>query len=157
MYSHKLWTHAFVCLCIVCWRWSVSLIIILHSAHSIGLCCLEAMSSHHLLFLSLPPSSHSSPSLRSLSPSNLPSSPSLLSISPCSLSSSPLLSLSTLSLSSHSSSLSTAEEKAVAACCGGNVAALQAILQAGVSVNHTSGATSSTLLHLSAYCGQVGH
>lgn len=62
-----------------------------------------------------------------------------------------------LSLPNISAGVSqTAEEKAMAACCSGNVPALQALVQAGVSVNHTSGNTSSTLLHMAAYCGQVG-
>ncbi len=48
------------------------------------------------------------------------------------------------------------EEKAVSACCGGNIPALQAVLQSGVSINHASGSSNSTLLHMAAYCGQVG-
>ena len=43
----------------------------------------------------------------------------------------------------------------MAACCGGNIPAFQALIQAGVSVNYTSGNTNSTLLHMAAYCGQV--
>ena len=43
----------------------------------------------------------------------------------------------------------------MAACCGGNVQALQALLQSGVSVNHASGSTMASLLHMAAYCGQV--
>ena len=61
-----------------------------------------------------------------------------------------------LSLPNVSSVSLSAEEKAMAACCGGNIPALQALLQAGVSINHTSGNTSSNLLHMAAYCGQVG-
>lgn len=60
-----------------------------------------------------------------------------------------------LSLPNVSSVSLSAEEKAMAACCGGNIPALQALLQAGVSVNYTSGNTNSTLLHMAAYCGQV--
>ena len=60
-----------------------------------------------------------------------------------------------LSLPNVSSVSLSAEEKAMAACCGGNIPALQALIQAGVSVNHTSGNTSSNLLHMAAYCGQV--
>ena len=60
-----------------------------------------------------------------------------------------------LSLPNVSSVSLSAEEKAMAACCGGNIPALQALLQAGVSINHTSGNTSSNLLHMAAYCGQV--
>ena len=47
-------------------------------------------------------------------------------------------------------------EKAVTACCGGNVPALKALIQAGVSVNHVTSNSSATLLHMAAYCGQVG-
>ena len=62
-----------------------------------------------------------------------------------------------LSVPNVSTSVSlSAEEKAMAACCGGNIPALQALLQAGVSINHTSGNTNSNLLHMAAYCGQVG-
>lgn len=50
----------------------------------------------------------------------------------------------------------SAKEKAMAACCCGNVPALQALLQSGVPVNYRSGSTDSTLLHMAAYCGQVG-
>ena len=61
-----------------------------------------------------------------------------------------------LSVPNASTSVSlSAEEKAMAACCGGNIPALQALLQAGVSINHTSGNTNSNLLHMAAYCGQV--
>ena len=60
-----------------------------------------------------------------------------------------------LSLPNVSSVSQSAEEKAMAACCGGNIQALQALIQAGVSVNHTSGNTNSNLLHMAAYCGQV--
>ena len=49
----------------------------------------------------------------------------------------------------------SAEEKAMAACCGGNVPALRALVQAGVSIDHRTGNTNSTLLHMAAYCGQV--
>lgn len=49
----------------------------------------------------------------------------------------------------------TAAEKTLAACCGGNVQALQSLLNAGVSVNHVNKGTTSTLLHMAAYCGQV--
>ena len=51
---------------------------------------------------------------------------------------------------------SPGSEKAVTACCGGNVPALKALIQAGVSVNHVTGNSSATLLHMAAYCGQVG-
>lgn len=60
-----------------------------------------------------------------------------------------------LSLPNASSVSLSAEEKAMSACCGGNIPALQALLQTGVSVNHTSGNTHSNLLHMAAYCGQV--
>ncbi len=50
----------------------------------------------------------------------------------------------------------SASDKAVAACCGGNVQALQVLLQAGISVNYASSSTGSTLVHMAAYCGQVG-
>lgn len=49
----------------------------------------------------------------------------------------------------------SAEEKAMAACCGGNVPALRALVQAGVSIDHRTGNTNSTLLHMAAYCGQL--
>ncbi len=49
----------------------------------------------------------------------------------------------------------SASDKAVAACCGGNVQALQVLLQAGISVNYASSSTGSTLVHMAAYCGQV--
>ena len=61
-----------------------------------------------------------------------------------------------LSLPNMSTSVSlSAEEKAMAACCEGNIPALQALLQAGVSINHASGNTNSNLIHMAAYCGQV--
>ena len=63
----------------------------------------------------------------------------------------PLLSVSPLTVEPTV----TATEKATAACCGGNVQALQSLLNAGVSVNHTNEGTTSTLLHMAAYCGQV--
>ncbi len=50
----------------------------------------------------------------------------------------------------------SASDKAVAACCGGNVQALHVLLQAGISVNYASSSTGSTLIHMAAYCGQVG-
>ena len=50
----------------------------------------------------------------------------------------------------------SAEEKAMAACCGGNVPALQVLVQSGVSVNLRTGNTDSSLLHMATYCGQVG-
>jgi len=49
----------------------------------------------------------------------------------------------------------SAAEKAVAACCGGNVQALTVLLESGISVNHITGESQSTLLHMAAYCGQV--
>ena len=49
----------------------------------------------------------------------------------------------------------TTEEKAVSACCSGNKQALQSLLQAGLNANLTKDGTSTTLLHLGAYCGQV--
>ncbi len=49
----------------------------------------------------------------------------------------------------------SASDKAVAACCGGNVQALQVLLLAGISVNYASSSTGSTLVHMAAYCGQV--
>ena len=52
--------------------------------------------------------------------------------------------------------LFTAADKAVAACCGGNVHALTVLLDSGVSVDHITGESQSTLLHMAAYCGQVG-
>ena len=61
-----------------------------------------------------------------------------------------------LSVAPASDAHMSASEKATAACCCGNVPALQALLQSGVSLNHCSGATESTLLHMAAYCGQVG-
>ena len=51
----------------------------------------------------------------------------------------------------------SAVEKAMAAVCGGNVSALLALLQSGISVNHVcEQRTNSTMLHMAAYCGQVG-
>ncbi len=50
----------------------------------------------------------------------------------------------------------SANEKAVAACCGGNVPALQVLLASGISVDLTGGSSGSTLIHMAAYCGQVG-
>ena len=49
----------------------------------------------------------------------------------------------------------TAEQKAMIACSGGNIQALQNLLHAGVDVNYASGTSDSTLLHMAAYCGQV--
>ena len=60
-----------------------------------------------------------------------------------------------LSLPNVSSVSLSAEEKGVTACCEGNVQALHAVIQAGVSINHSSGNSNSTLLHMAAYCGQV--
>ncbi len=49
----------------------------------------------------------------------------------------------------------SAHDKAVAACCSGNVPALQVLLAtAGISVDY-AGNNGSTLLHMAAYCGQV--
>jgi ankyrin repeat protein len=50
----------------------------------------------------------------------------------------------------------SAEEKAMTACCGGNVQALQSLLNAGVSINYTNKDSTLTLLHMGAYCGQMG-
>ena len=50
----------------------------------------------------------------------------------------------------------SAADKAVAACCGGNVQALTVLLESGISVDHITGESQSTLLHMAAYCGQVG-
>ena len=50
-----------------------------------------------------------------------------------------------------------AKEKALGACCSGNLQALQALLESGdISTNMTCGKTGATLLHMAAYCGQVG-
>ena len=56
------------------------------------------------------------------------------------------------------SSLPTAaKEKALGACCSGNLQALQSLLENGdITVNMTCGKTGATLLHMAAYCGQVG-
>lgn len=58
------------------------------------------------------------------------------------------------SLSSSSPCMS-AHEKAMAACCSGNVQALQALHQSGVCVNYQCKQSSSSLLHMAAYCGQL--
>ena len=50
----------------------------------------------------------------------------------------------------------TTLSKAMAACCGGNVTALRALLLAGVNANQICDPkNNSTLLHMAAYCGQV--
>ena len=50
----------------------------------------------------------------------------------------------------------TALSKAMAACCGGNVPALKALLQAGMSVNQICDPkNNATFLLMAAYCGQV--
>lgn len=49
----------------------------------------------------------------------------------------------------------SAEEKAVRACCEGNIQALQALLQAGMNANFANDDSNATLLHMGAYCGQV--
>lgn len=53
----------------------------------------------------------------------------------------------------------TAEQKAVEACCSGNVKVLSTLVHAGlVDINYASGDTRASLLHMAAYFGQVkGH
>ena len=54
-------------------------------------------------------------------------------------------------------SATAAKEKALGACCSGNLQALQALLESSdITVNMTCGKTGATLLHMAAYCGQVG-
>jgi ankyrin repeat protein len=51
----------------------------------------------------------------------------------------------------------SAKEKAMTACCGGNVPALAALLRSGeVTVNMRCSKTQQPLIHTAAYCGQVG-
>ena len=49
----------------------------------------------------------------------------------------------------------TAEQKAMEACCSGDIHALCTLLQAGVDVNYTSPDTSVSLFHMAANYGQV--
>ena len=60
----------------------------------------------------------------------------------------------TLCTSPHACAM-TAQQKAVDACCSGNITALEALLHAGVGINHASGETQATLVHMAAYYGQV--
>lgn len=55
----------------------------------------------------------------------------------------------------HAQPTISSEEKAVTACCSGNVQALQSLLNAGVDVNYSNEGTTWTLLHMGSYCGQV--
>ena len=51
---------------------------------------------------------------------------------------------------------SPAKEKALAACCGGNLQALDSLLKnKEILINMVSGKTKGSLLHMAAYCGQV--
>lgn len=50
----------------------------------------------------------------------------------------------------------TAQQKAVEACCSGNIQMLCTLLHAGsLDINHTSGSTGASLLHTAAYYGQL--
>jgi len=49
----------------------------------------------------------------------------------------------------------SANNKAMAAACSGNLQALQSLIQSGVSINYSGGTSDSSLLHMAVYFGQV--
>ncbi len=55
----------------------------------------------------------------------------------------------------HSPCTMTPEQKAVDACCRGDVQALWTLLHTVVDINHASGDTHASLAHMAAYYGQV--